>query len=375
MRIIYFVNTAWYFELHWIDRVNKLVKNGHEIHLISNFSNEIIKSNLERQGIKCWNLDIDRFSINLFTNVKMLIGFYILLNKIKPDLIHTITIKPNIIGGLISRIKGIPQIISVVGLGRVFLKDNLLKKIVKVLYKAILYKNNNVQLIFEHSSDKETLADITSIDKSRLHVIDGAGIDIEKYAYEPEEESENTKVLFASRLLKSKGLELLVESIRKLKKEGIKIELSVAGIVDDEDPDRIPLSQVKSWEDEGLISWLGTRNDIEFLLRKCNIMVLPTKYAEGIPRIILEACSIGRTCIVGNMPGCQSIITDKVNGIVLKNHTIDTLSDGLRFLVNNPIIRRDYGIKSSNLIKDKFSKEIVISKTLQVYQNALIKKT
>ncbi|MRT26890.1 glycosyltransferase [Enterobacteriaceae bacterium RIT697] len=375
MRIIYFVNTAWYFELHWIDRVNKLVKNGHEIHLISNFSNEIIKSNLERQGIKCWNLDIDRFSINLFTNVKMLIGFYILLKKIKPDLIHTITIKPNIIGGLISRIKGIPQIISVVGLGRVFLKDNFLRKIVKVLYKAILYKNNNVQLIFEHSSDKETLAGITSIDKSRLHVIDGAGIDIEKYAYEPEEESENTKVLFASRLLKSKGLELLVESIRKLKKEGIKIELSVAGIVDDEDPDRIPLSQVKSWEDEGLISWLGTRNDIEFLLRKCNIMVLPTKYAEGIPRIILEACSIGRTCIVGNMPGCQSIITDKVNGIVLKNHTIDTLSDGLRFLVNNPIIRRDYGIKSSNLIKDKFSKEIVISKTLQVYQNALIKKT
>lgn len=375
MRIIYFVNTAWYFELHWIDRVNKLVKNGHEIHLISNFSNEIIKSNLERQGIKCWNLDIDRFSINLFTNVKMLIGFYILLNKIKPDLIHTITIKPNIIGGLISRIKGIPQVISVVGLGRVFLKDNLLRKIVKVLYKAILYKNNNVQLIFEHSSDKETLAGITSIDKSRLHVIDGAGIDIEKYAYEPEEESENTKVLFASRLLKSKGLELLVESIRKLKKEGIKIELSVAGIVDDEDPDRIPLSQVKSWEDEGLISWLGTRNDIEFLLRKCNIMVLPTKYAEGIPRIILEACSVGRTCIVGNMPGCQSIITDKVNGIVLKNHTIDTLSDGLRFLVNNPIIRRDYGIKSSNLIKDKFSKEIVISKTLQVYQNALIKKT
>ncbi|MBB3304168.1 MULTISPECIES: glycosyltransferase family 4 protein [unclassified Enterobacter] len=375
MRIIYFVNTAWYFELHWIDRVNKLVKNGHEIHLISNFSNEIIKSNLERQGIKCWNLDIDRFSINLFTNVKMLIGFYILLKKIKPDLLHTITIKPNIIGGLISRIKGIPQIISVVGLGRVFLKDNLLRKIVKVLYKAILYKNNNVQLIFEHSSDKETLAGITSIDKSRLHVIDGAGIDIEKYAYEPEEESENTKVLFASRLLKSKGLELLVESIRKLKKEGIKIELSVAGIVDDEDPDRIPLSQVKSWEDEGLISWLGTRNDIEFLLRKCNIMVLPTKYAEGIPRIILEACSIGRTCIVGNMPGCQSIITDKVNGIVLKNHTIDTLSDGLRFLVNNPIIRKDYGIKSSNLIKDKFSKEIVISKTLQVYQNALIKKT
>lgn len=375
MRIIYFVNTAWYFELHWIDRVNKLVKIGHEIHLISNFSDEKIKKNLEQQGIKCWDLDIDRFSTNVFSNAKILIGFYILLNKIKPDLIHTITIKPNIIGGLISRMKTIPQVISVVGLGRVFLKENIVKKLVKFLYKVILYKNRNIQLIFEHSSDKDTLAGITAIDKSRLNVIDGAGIDTEKYAYAPEEESESTKVLFASRLLKSKGLELLVESIRKLKKEGIKIELSVAGIVDDEDPDRIPLSQVKSWTDEGLIHWLGTRNDVDVLLKKCNIMVLPTKYAEGIPRIILEACSIGRACIVGNMPGCQSIITNKVNGIVLKNHTIESLSDSLRFLVNNPIIRKDYGLKSSNLIKDKFSKEIVISKTIQVYQNALIKKT
>lgn len=125
MRIVYFVNTAWYFELHWLDRVNKLVDDGYEVHLITCFTDINIKKRLEHLGIKCWNVNIDRFSINIFSNVKNLIAVMKLLNSIKPDLIHTITIKPNLIGGIIARFKSVPQIISIVGLGRVFLKDNL----------------------------------------------------------------------------------------------------------------------------------------------------------------------------------------------------------------------------------------------------------
>ncbi|MDU4126752.1 MULTISPECIES: glycosyltransferase family 4 protein [Pantoea] len=373
MRIVYFVNTAWYFELHWLDRVNKLVDDGYEVHLITCFTDINIKKRLEHLGIKCWNVNIDRFSINIFSNVKNLIAVMKLLNSIKPDLIHTITIKPNLIGGIIARFKSVPQIISIVGLGRVFLKDNLLKKIVTLLYKTVIYKNNKVQIIFEHASDKNTLQKVVSINPCNLYVIDGAGIDTDKFKYHPEKKDGDFTILFASRLLKSKGLEILVESVKKLKAEGVCLELLVAGIIDEEDPDRIPLEQVKEWENEGLLKWLGMRNDVENLLKECNVMVLPTKYAEGIPRIILEACSIGRSCIVGDMPGCKSIIEDKVNGVVLKQHSVDALSASLKFLAQNPGIRKSYGFKSSEIIKRKFSKEIIIGKTLEVYKKALCK--
>jgi len=144
MRIIFFVNTAWYFNLHWIERVNKLLDDGYEVHLVTSLNDERIRKIIEQQGVKCWHLDIDRFSLNLISNLKVLYGFYTLLNKIKPDLIHTITIKPNIIGGIIARFKGIPQIISIVGLGRAFQKDDKLKKIGAFLYKSILYSKDYI---------------------------------------------------------------------------------------------------------------------------------------------------------------------------------------------------------------------------------------
>ncbi|TQC76637.1 glycosyltransferase family 4 protein [Pantoea dispersa] len=374
MRIIFFVNTAWYFNLHWIERVNKLLDDGYEVHLVTSLNDERIRKIIEQQGVKCWHLDIDRFSLNLISNLKVLYGFYTLLNKIKPDLIHTITIKPNIIGGIIARFKGIPQIISIVGLGRAFQKDDKLKKIGAFLYKSILYKNDRVRMIFEHNADKFFFKTLSSIKESDLYVINGAGVNTDKFFYKPEIVGQTTKILFASRLLKSKGLEIVVESIRDLKKDGINVELMVAGIVDNDDPDHIPLEQLYNWQNENLIQWLGTRDDVEILLQECNIMILPTMYAEGIPRIILEACSVGRACIVGNMPGCQSVITNGVNGIILESHDTNDLCNKIKFLHENPEIRKEFGINSAKKIREFFSTEIVVNETLKVYQSVIIDK-
>lgn len=374
MRIIFFVNTAWYFNLHWIERVNKLVDDGHEVHLVTSLNDEKTRNAIEHQGIKCWHLDIDRFSLNLLSNLKVLFGFYALISQIKPDLIHTITIKPNIIGGMISRLKGVPQIISIVGLGRAFQDDGKLKKIGAILYKAVLYKNEKVRMIFEHNADKEFFQRLSSIKNNDLYVINGAGVNTDKFFYKPEVVGKETKILFASRLLKSKGLEIVVDSIRELKKEGVNVELMVAGIVDNDDPDHIPLNQLYEWQREKLINWLGTRDDINLLLQECNIMILPTKYAEGIPRIILEACSVGRACIVGNMPGCQSIITNGVNGMILESHNTDDLCMKIKYLHDNPEVRREFGINSAKKIREFFSTEIVVNETLKVYQSVILDK-
>ncbi|QDY42394.1 glycosyltransferase family 4 protein [Candidatus Pantoea soli] len=374
MRIIFFVNTAWYFNLHWIERVNKLVDDGHEVHLVTSLNDEKTRNAIEQQGIKCWHLDIDRFSLNLLSNLKVLFGFYALISQIKPDLIHTITIKPNIIGGMISRLKGVPQIISIVGLGRAFQDDGKLKKIGAILYKAVLYKNEKVRMIFEHNADKEFFQRLSSIKNNDLYVINGAGVNTDKFFYKPEVVGKETKILFASRLLKSKGLEIVVDSIRELKKEGVNVELMVAGIVDNDDPDHIPLNQLYEWQREKLINWLGTRDDINLLLQECNIMILPTKYAEGIPRIILEACSVGRACIVGNMPGCQSIITNGVNGMILESHNTDDLCMKIKYLHDNPEVRREFGINSAKKIREFFSTEIVVNETLKVYQSVILDK-
>ena len=74
------------------------------------------------------------------------------------------------------------------------------------------------------------------------------------------------------------------------------------------------------------------------------------------------------------MPGCRTILKDKINGIALAEHTVENLSRKLKYLINNEHKRLDFGIKSAEIIKEKYSKEMVIKKTIEVYQLSLNEK-
>lgn len=378
MNIVYIVNTAWYFDLHWLDRAINLVKRGCNVHLITSFvdDDEKVRHKLELAGIKCHQVALSRFSKNPIQNI--LLGYHIdkLLRIIKPDLVHLITVKPIVLGGIILKLKNRPFVVSFVGLGRVFnSKRSFLQYLVKKVYRYILSDNKKMRVIFEHNDDYQVLKkDISFIDKN-VFVINGAGIDIDKYEYQEETVNDEVRILFASRLLWSKGLGELVEAVGKLKKEGLKVVLDVAGIIDEEDPDKINISIIEQWACEKKIVWLGKRNDVDNLIRKSNIVALPTKYAEGVPRIILEACSIGRACVVSSIPGCKAVIKNNYNGIVLNEVSSESISEKIKFLSLNSNVRIQYGLLSSEIIREKFSNKIVLSETFNVYESLLKSKS
>ncbi|HBS2053954.1 TPA: glycosyltransferase, partial [Klebsiella pneumoniae] len=158
MRIVYFVNAAWYFELHWLDRSEAAISKGYEVHLVSNFADDAIKNNLEKKGIKCWDIELNRFSKNVFKNISIFTAFRKICKQIKPDLIHLITIKPILFGGLYARVAGIPFVVSFVGLGRLFgNKRGWLNKFifnsVLSIYSLLLSAKSPAQVIFEHNAD------------------------------------------------------------------------------------------------------------------------------------------------------------------------------------------------------------------------------
>ncbi|MCT8351849.1 glycosyltransferase family 4 protein [Photorhabdus kayaii] len=377
MRIVYFVNAAWYFELHWLDRSEAVIKQGYEVHLISCFSDEKIKKNLEDKGIICWDVKLNRFSKNILKNISILKSFRKICKQIHPDIIHLITIKPIIFGGLYTRFSGIPFVVSFVGLGRLFgdkkgIIGNFIYQSVLFIYRLLLSYNSPAHVIFEHNADYNELSKYIKFNKKNVHVIEGAGVDRLRFSYQPEPNDGNFSILFASRLLWSKGLGLVVEAIEKLKQQNIKnITLNVAGILDDSDPDRIKIEQILEWEEQGKIVWLGRRNDVQELIKNCHIVILPTIYSEGVPRIIIEACAMGRSCIVGNVAGCKAIIIDNFNGCVLQDHSATKIAEKIKYLQTNSRIRKEFGFRSTDIVEKRFSKEIVIDKTLQVYNSLL----
>lgn len=373
-KLCYVINTDWYFDLHWIERADAAKNAGYEVHVITCFCDDNIKERLATRGFNCHNIDLDAPSFNPFN---LLFSFRRIKNHIdhiKPDLLHCITIKTSIMGGLIAKLNNIPVILSFAGLGRVFMGRSVFIKILREIIISIfkfIAKNKHCILMFEHAEDRNQLIKLTDINVEKTTIIDGAGVDPNIYSYSQEPVTDYPVVLFAARLLWSKGIGDLIEAKKILNERNIKFELQVAGILVDNDSDAIPIQVIEGWHRSGLITWLGRSSDVYCLIKSANIVALPSVYAEGIPRILLEASSVGRPCIAYNIGGCKSFIVDKQTGLLVERKNIADLAMKLEYLLSNPTARIAMGKKGREQIEQKYSNKLILEKTLEIYAYAI----
>ncbi|CCG87685.1 glycosyltransferase family 4 protein [Erwinia piriflorinigrans] len=372
MRIIcYFVNSDWYFDLHWLERALSAKDDGYEIHVICNFDDESVFDKFKTLGFQCHKLNVRSQSLNPLQFLRSIFNFSSILKEIEPDILHCITVKPIIIGGLYAFFKNKSIVLSFVGLGRLFDSSsflfNLLKKITTFIYKIIL-KNPRALLVFEHKLDRDKLLELSNASLSQTVVIDGAGVNTDLFCYHPEPLNDVPIVLFASRLIWSKGLYDLIQVKLKLREQGTNFRILVAGITVKGDKDAIPESLVQEWAAKGWIEWLGRSGDVAQLIREANLVVLPSVYNEGIPRILLESCAIGRACICYDSGGCRSLITDDENGFLVGKKDICSLAERIHYLLKRPLTRAEMGKRGAKIITERFSSEIVIASTLAVYK-------
>lgn len=369
-KLCYFINSAWYFELHWLDRAKAALRAGYDITLISKFDDKGTYERLKSMGFECYDSQMSEKKTNPFVFITDFIRIVKILNAINPDVLHSITIKPGVIGCIWCKLWNKKLVYSFVGLGRVFESNSFLFKLLRFsivnLYRNI-FKHIECKFVFEHDSDRNKILNLLHLNRSKTVVIDGAGIDIDFFSFSEEPSREKVKVLFASRLLWSKGLSDLIAVKQKLHDSGTSFELLVAGIIVDDDKDAISLKQINIWNDKGDITWLGTRDDINELIKLSNVIVLPSIYAEGIPRILLEAGAVGRAVITYNIGGCNSLIKNGINGFVVEKKNIEQLSVKLEELIADKNLRARLGRNARRIIEAKYSSEIIIKKTLRVY--------
>lgn len=371
-KICYLINSDWYFDLHWTERALAAMEAGNEIHVICHFKGNDVKKRLEKHGFICHNSLIAAQSFNPFSYMLTFAKIWKMLDRLNPEIIHCVTIKSLVAGGLYARVKSRPVILSFAGLGRVFdnskMLINVLRFFVLATYRYIA-KNPQATLVFEHEADRERLISLARINKMQTQVIDGAGINTVDFPYVPEIVHQLPVVLFASRMLWSKGLQDLIVVKRSLEKTGVNFRLDVAGILSTGDADAIPLATLEQWHKEGSINWLGRSNEVSVLIESANIVALPSVYSEGVPRILLEAASMGRAIVAYDVGGCKSIVIDGENGYLIAKKNIANLENKLKRLLQDPCLRNKMGLVGRQLALSKFSSTQVIAKTLALYQN------
>lgn len=370
--LVYCINVDWYFALHWLDRAKAAQEAGFTVHVVTNFTKPELKRQFESHGFICHFLQISRKSLSPFVELKVLADFWGQIRKLRPDLVHCVTIKPNIYGGLVCRMLRVPYIMSITGRGGVFSgtggRNRMVRLLVKSLYK-IVGKSPVAGFIFENEDDLDFFVGnkITSSDNGR--VIKGAGVDVDTYKFASPPTNQPPIIFFAARLLKWKGLDDLVSAARILRQKGVEFVLQVAGIIDSDCLDAVPERQLVAWHEEGILHWLGQRQDMNLLLAQSDMVALPTTYGEGVPRILIEAASTGRPLVATDVAGCRDIVIDGFNGLLVPSHNPPLLAEALKKLIESKQLCQEYGKNGCRLVEQEFDQRIVIRKHLEVYQH------
>lgn len=372
--LLYVINVDWYFLLHWTDRAKAAQRDGYRVHVATLITSAENEQEILAMGFSLHRISFFRHSINPVKNLGAIKSLYKIIKRVEPALIHCATLKPVVFGGLIARIGNIPCVAGITGLGYVFSTRSLKWQIIWVLLKGMLraaLNANTTIATFENNHDFDQLTSKRMENKQCGIIIPGAGVDLSRFYPKPEVGVGMIKVLFAARLLHSKGLPLLRQSISDLKKEGVAIQLNVAGIVDAENRDAMELELLERWDHEGSVVWHGKVDDIERLISESHIVCLPTAYGEGMPVILIEAAASGRPVIATNVPGCNSFVKDGIDGILVPPGNQDALTEALRYLAKNKSVREKFGINGRKKVENTYSNKTVIVQTLCLYKEHL----
>ena len=363
-KLLFAINSLQYMDMHWVERLDSDLTETFEIHICSsNIGSYTKKSNFTLHELK-----LSRYSISIIDNLKTFFSAWQQLKKIKPDLIHSVTVKPNVVFGLLSLLYKKKVILTLPGLGMVFSKNDIRSKCVRSLLLAfykIISLNPRAIFVFENRNDLNVFKKIGICNIDNSAVSPGAGVNLALFprANLPSNAS-GYHVLFAARMLKSKGFFDAVAAIEYLKNDGLNVTLNVAGIQDCESPDAIPLEVIKELDSRKKINWLGHVDDMPDLIAKNHFTVLPTRYGEGVPRILIESAACGRPVITTRIGGCSEFVIDGKTGLLLSDLTTEDLAHSIKSLCDINTCKR-MGDAGFELVKDNYTLKHVIT----VYKN------
>ena len=368
------VNSLDAFFSHRLPVALAAKKTGYDVKIIYGEMPSHNDSNLGDFGLKSLFLPIDRGGTNPFKDFVSIFLLWRLFTIEKPDLVHLVTIKPILYGGICARLAGVPAIISAItGMGFLFtdrytVKVKALRQISQFLFKAS-FKHSNKIIVFQNDDDHREISNIVGKKLGEAVFIRGSGVDLAEYDALPESGGNKT-IVMASRLLVDKGVYEFVQAAKILKKKYQNLRFLLAGLPDYANPASVSKKEVDTWGREGIVECLGFCNDVACLYRKSHIVVLPS-YREGLPKSLLEAAACGRPIITTNVSGCRDAILPDITGILVPPKDPISLSNAIETLVLNRDLRKAMGEAGRSFAEKNFSINKVVEQHLKLYKKLL----
>lgn len=373
MKILYLVNCSDFFCSHFLSLAIAAKNKGYDVVVAAGNNNQ--QKRIESLGLSFVEYRLSRSGKSILTEIKSFFVIFKLIGTIKPDLLHMLTIKPILYGSIADKFRfksGVSKLIaSVTGLGSSSLSTNSLDKclwhFIQSAYK-FSFLSEKVNVIFENSDDMKQFCDLKLVPQHRCFLVNGAGVDTEKFSPSLEK-NDDFSVILVARLLKDKGIREYIAAGKEIKTLKVPIRLLLVGSVDHNNPSSMSTNEIQDAHDKGYIEYLGFRTDIAELYKSSHIACLPS-YREGLPKSLIEATSCGLPIVTTDVPGCRQLVANHKNGFLIPPRDSNALAECLIHLHHNKDLLDDMGKASRMLAERKFGYDQVLASFFEIYNSA-----
>lgn len=355
MRILILANNDLGLYRFRKDLISRLLSCGNEVYI--SLPNGDFVEPLTKMGCIFIDTPVDRRGMNVKNDLGLFRNYRSIINDVKPDLIITYTIKPNIYGGIASRLKKKQYAINITGLGSAFEKRGVLRRVLILLHKIALKKASVV--FVENNGIAELITNLKMCRKEQIVVVNGAGVDLDEFSYQEYPIHKTLHFLFVGRVMKDKGVDELLEATKRLVGNGYDCVLDIVGPFE-EDYGEI----IKKSVNEGWLHYHGFQKDVRPFIANCDCFVLPS-FHEGMANTNLESASSGRPVITSNIPGCKESVIEGKSGILVEIKSTDSLYDAMAKMCELPLDkRRAMGLEGRKHMEKVFDKHLVVDNTI-----------
>lgn len=373
MKIVVLGNQARAMTNFWTVLLRRMVAGGHDVACLvpEPFTGEdpAWEAALEGLGVRLVHYPLDRKGMHPVRDLKTLRALWDVLRRERPDVLFAYTIKPVIYGAMASALAGVPpraaRHVMITGLGYMFEGDSLAKRLLlqvaRLLYRVALgcagtvyFQNDDDRALFERLS---IIPGSTAVRKTK-----GTGVDVRHFALRKPPAGPPV-FLFVGRLLEAKGLRELAEAAALVRKDHPEARFQLLGPAE-KGLGAVPIEEVRTWERDGLVEYLGETKDVRPYLERASVVVLPS-WREGTPCSLMEAMSMGRAVIAADAPGSREVVRHGLNGFLTPVRDAQGLANAVKHFIMNPDYIAGMGAAGRALMEEEFDADRVAGELLR----------
>ncbi len=362
-KLLFVINHMDWFWSHRLPLAMGAQNAGWDVSICASDADQDEK--LEQSGFK--GIHLSSSPLKIITDIKRII------REEKPDLMHVITLKYAFLAGIASRFyKDIQIVHTIAGLGYLFSGEGFKPKLLRTLIGPFLkfaLRHPNVQIIFQNPDDMDLMIKRGFVDEACVHLIRGSGVDLEQFQHAQDPQNEKPVIVMPTRLVRNKGVAVFIEAAKIAAQNGVDAKFQIAGGAVTNNPLGIRDDEMKAMIKDTPVEWLGRVSDMPALYTSANLIVYPSYYGEGVPKVLLEAAATGRAIITTDHPGCREAVENEKTGLLVPIKDAQKTAEAIQTLIADTTKRIAMGNAARKFAEKEYDVNGVVDKTLSVYES------